>query len=249
MPRLYDHFILSVFVVILCGPVVWVFAQVLSADIGTAVNHLQNVGPGFWAMATSTLALAFGVSLLSTALSFATAFALVFCRLRFAPLVFWLSLATFYFPIEARMLQTFDLASHLSLTNTLPGLILPTLQLALGTLFFRQHFKRMSPELVEAARLDEANPLTFLKDFAIPLSSMPIGTVALITFISGWNQYLWPLMLSIDDRHWTIVRGLEHVRAGSVEGLLLAMAALLPPLVLILVLRMPASQLGQLQSR
>lgn len=248
MPRLYDHILLCLFVGILCGPVIWVFSAGLRADIPTAIQRLDTIGPGLTAMVVTTLSLAIGTSVLSTALSFLTAFAIVFCRMRFGWLWFWLSVATLYFPIESRMLQTFDVTSALGLTNSMTGLLLPTLQVALGTLFFRQHFKNLPPEILEAARLDGAGPVRFIKDFAVALSITPICVVALVTFILGWNQYLWPLMVSLDDRHWTLVRALEQVRAGSPQGLVLAGLAMLPPLALILVFQKHLSRLGHVRA-
>ena len=122
----------------------------------------------------------------------------------------------------------------LGLINTMPGLVLPILPLAVATFLFRQHFAVFPREYLEAARLDGAGPLRFLVDFALPLSRAPIMAVMLVTFMVGWNQYLWPLMLSTDNGYFPIMRGLNLAGTGSGPSLLLAAVSMLPPLMLVL---------------
>jgi sn-glycerol 3-phosphate transport system permease protein len=104
----------------------------------------------------------------------------------------------------------------------------------MATLFLRQHLKTLPPELFEAAQLDAAGPLRCLVQIALPLSWRAVTVVMLVTFVAGWNQYLWPLMVSVDDRHWTLVRALERVTLGSGAGALLAAMAMLPPMALMM---------------
>lgn len=244
MTRFFDHAVLITFVVVLCGPVLWLFALGLDLDVLDTFDQLRSVGPGIWSMLATSTVVALGTAALSTALSFSSAFALVFLSPRLPWFWFWITVATLYFPLEARMLQTFGIVADLGLVSTVPGLVLPVLQLALGTLLFRLHFKGLPPHLAEAAHLDGAGPLRFLRDFAVPLSHAPIAAVFLITFIWGWNQYLWPLMVSVDDRHWTVVRGLERVWPGSDTGLLLALIALVPPLLLVIAFQRVIARVG-----
>lgn len=185
-------------------------------------------------MLSSSALLGLGVGLLSTVSGALAAYAMVFLEGRVTRALFWATLVTLYFPIEARMLPTFLVAADLGLVDTLPGLILPILPIALSTLVLRQHFLVIPSELLEAARLDGAGPLRFLKDFILPLSLVPLAAVFLITFVLGWNQYLWPLMISIDNAHFPIMRGLNLAGSGSGPSLILASISLLPPLVLTL---------------
>ncbi|MCG6884848.1 MAG: ABC transporter permease subunit [Silicimonas sp.] len=184
----------------------------------------------FW----SSLGLALGVAAVTTTVSFLAAFAMLRVPGRISGLCFWITLATLLFPIEARMLPTFEVTVALGLVGGWTGMILPVLPLALGTLVFRQHFKIMPPELAEAARLDGAGTLRYLRDFLIPLSAGPIGAVFLISFVYGWNQYLWPLIVSVDDAVYPLMRGMNLAGTGSGAGFAIAAVSMLPPLILVL---------------
>ena len=155
---------------------------------------------------------ALGVGILTTAFSFLTAYAIVYFKFRFSGFVFWLVLATLLFPLEARFITTFEVTSALGLINTHTGIVLPVLAAALGTFFFRQYFLTLPEELMEAAILDGAGPIRFLKDIVLPVSWARAGAVFVIAFMIGWNQYLWPLMISTDDSLYTLVRlSLIHI--------------------------------------
>jgi sn-glycerol 3-phosphate transport system permease protein len=196
--------------------------------------RLTGGDANIWGMIGTSLAVACGVALLSSVTAFLVAFSLTFFPTRLARIAFAATLLTLYFPIEARMLPTFDVTLKLGLINTLPGLILPILPIAVATFVFRQHLRTLPPEILEAARLDGAGPIRFLKDFAIPLSIPPIFAVLLITFLVGWNQYLWPLMISTDNTLFPVMRGLNLAGSGSGPSLFLGAVSLLPPLVLVL---------------
>lgn len=211
----------------------------LAANLGRAMSLnpglSDNVTLG--SMVRNSLVSALGIAALTTVLSLLTAFALVFFRLRGAAAVFWLTLVTLLFPLEARMIPTFLVTGQLGLVNTDLGLILPVLPLALGTFFFRQWFLGFPPELQEAAMLDGAGPLAFLRDFVLPLSLTPLAAVFAVAFVSGWNQYLWPVMVSLDDSRFTLMRGIGMTGAGSGPGLVIAAVAMLPPLALLFAVR------------
>ena len=185
-------------------------------------------------MVVTSFLIAAGVAVASTAVSFLTAYVLTFMETSLARYVFAATLLTLYFPIEARMLPTFDVALQLGLINSLPGLILPILPIAVATFVFRQHFRTLPREIWDAARLDGAGPLRFMRDFLLPLSQAPLFAVLLITFLVGWNQYLWPLMISTDNTYFPIMRGLNLAGTGSGPSLLLGAVSLLPPLILVL---------------
>lgn len=191
-------------------------------------------GPSVGDMVSTSLLTACGVAVLSTAIGFLAAYAMTFLLRRGVRFWFSLTLMTLYFPIESRMLSSFDVALRLGLVNSLAGLILPILPLALSTLIFRQHMRTLPPQLLEAARLDGAGPLRFLRDFVLPLSAVPIGAVLIVSFLIGWNQYLWPLMISIDNSYFPLMRGLNLVGSGSGPSMVLAVISVLPPLLLVL---------------
>ena len=180
--------------------------------------------------------------------SFLAAFAMVRLPGRITGTCFWVTLATLLFPIEARMLPTFEVAVALGLVGGWTGMILPVLPLALGMLVFRQHFKTLPPELAEAARLDGAGVLVYLRDFLVPLSAAPIGAVFLISFVYGWNQYLWPLIVSVDDAVYPLMRGMNLAGTGSGAGFAIAAVSMLPPLVLVLAFLRLLTQMTAIRS-
>jgi len=253
--RLADHAVLTVFVAIMCGPLLLLFfaatqpgglrATALSPNLSLLSGLNENLeqlaklgGPGqsvptAWDMFANSLITACGVAVLATVVGFLAAYSMTFLLRRGVQIWFSLTLLTLYFPIEARMLQTFDVAVRLGLINSLSGLILPILPLALATFIFRQHMRSLPPQLLEAARLDGVGPIGFLRDFVVPLSLAPVGAVLIVSFLVGWNQYLWPLMISIDNAHFPLMRGLNLVGSGSGPSMVLATISVLPPLVLV----------------
>lgn len=251
-----DHIILAVAAVIMGGPMVLLFLGAtqpgglqpsLPTDLGELRGGLAanidrladlsrdgNAAPSAMVMFKTSLFVAMGVACVSSTVGFLAAYAMIFLLKRTASFWFFVTLITLLFPIEARMLPTFDVTVRLGLANSFAGLVLPILPLAMATLIFRQHLRTLPPQLLEAARLDGAGGLRFLRDFAIPLSLVPIAAVFIITFLIGWNQYLWPLMISFDNTYFPLMRGLNLVGAGSGPSMLLATISVLPPLVLVL---------------
>jgi sn-glycerol 3-phosphate transport system permease protein len=205
------------------------YTQVLTMQAGftdqiTALDMLKN-----------SLIIAFGVAGLTTIVSLMGAYGLVYFRLPYAGFLFWLTLATLLLPLESRFITTFIVTDALGLINTHLGMILPTLSVALGTLFFRQLFLTFPNEYLEAAKLDGAGPLRFFTDFILPLSWRRAGAVFVVTFMIGWNQYLWPLMISTDESLYTIVRGIRLIGQESGPGMALIVLSILPPLILVLI--------------
>lgn len=193
-----------------------------------------NEGVTTLTMLKNSLIVGLGVASLTTLFSLLTAYALVFFRLWFASFLFWLVLVTLLFPLESRFITTFEVTSALGLVNTHIGMVLPTLAAALGTFFYRQYFLTLPEELLEAARLDGAGPIKFFKDIIVPLSWPRTGAVFVVAFMIGWNQYLWPLMISTDDSHYTLVRGIRLIGQASGAGMALVIITILPPFVLLL---------------
>jgi sn-glycerol 3-phosphate transport system permease protein len=252
---LADHGILVAGVVFLIGPVLLmaVAATQSSAQIGLdglglipGDSAAENFGrvmaleAGFTqaitvpGMLRNSLIVATGVATLTTALSLSAAYALVYFRLPLAGFLFWLTMLTLLLPLESRFVTTFQVAANLGLVNTLAGLVLPVLALALGTLFFRQLFLSFPEEYLEAATLDGAGPWRFFRDFVLPLSWRRAGAIFVVAFMIGWHQYLWPVILSTGETTYTVVRGIRLIGLESGPGMALGVLTLLPPLVLVI---------------
>lgn len=187
------------------------------------------------AMLRNSLIIATGIASLTTLFSLAAAYVLVYFRLPWAGFVFWLTMATLLLPLESRFVTTFQVAALLSLINTYTGMILPALGLALGTLFFRQLFLSFPDEYLEAAKLDGAGPTRFFIDFIVPLAWRRGGAIFVVSFMVGWNQYLWPMIMSTTESHYTVLRGIGLIGLESGPGMALAVLTVVPPFVLVLI--------------
>ena len=204
-------------------------------------NTVINFETGFtdevtpMAMLKNSIIIAIGVGFFTTLLSFFAAYAIVFFKFKIANIIFWLVLSTLLFPLEARFIPTFQIASYLGLINTHLGIILPVIAAALGTFFFRQFFLTLPEELMEAALLDGAGSFKFALDILMPLSISRAAAIFIIAFMIGWNQYLWPIMISTDDTLYTLIRGIRFMGQGSGAGMAFAIITITPPLILVLI--------------
>jgi sn-glycerol 3-phosphate transport system permease protein len=175
-------------------------------------------------------------------LALISAFALVYFRFRFKQTVFWLIFITLMLPVEVRISPTYQIVSSLGLLNSYAGLTLPLLASATATFLFRQFFMTIPDELVEASRMDGASPMRFFWDVLLPLSKTNIAAVFVIMFIYGWNQYLWPLLVSTEESYYPIVIGIKQMIAAEsqVEWQLVmatAMLALIPPVLVVVAMQ------------
>ena len=176
-------------------------------------------------------------------LSMMAAYALVYFRFRFATLLFWMIFTTLLLPLEVRIMPSYQVMSTLGLLNSYTGLVVPLLASATGTFFFRQFFRSVPDELLEAARIDGAGPLKFFIDILVPLSRTMMAAIFIIMFIYGWNQYLWPLLMTTDESFYTLMRGIKsilQVWIGSQipdynEAFALAVLAMLPPVAVVVI--------------
>ncbi|MCL4160704.1 UNVERIFIED_CONTAM: hypothetical protein GTU68_023580, partial [Idotea baltica] len=253
--QLFNHIILLIGTLIFVGPIALIFFSASQPSGSLSANGLQFFWGGeFWTnfarvftyqagftdsitwgvMMKNSLIVGFGTAILTTVFSLLTAYALVFFKLRGANFLFWLIFMTLLFPLESRFIPTYAITSDLGLLNTHLGIILPTLALALGTFFFRQYFLTIPNEFIEAARLDGAGPIRFLIDIVAPLSWARAGAIFTIAFMIGWNQYLWPLMISSDESLYTLVRGSRLMGQISGPGMALIVLTILPPLLLLI---------------
>lgn len=161
-----------------------------------------------------------------------------FARIKFfgREVVFILILATLMIPFQVVMIPTFLIVRDLGLINTLGALIVPNLANAFGIFLLRQFFRTLPVELEEAARIDGASRLSVLFKIILPLSGPALATVAVITFLWTWNDFLWPLITIYTPNNMTLQLGLTTFQGTHQTSTNLLMAAnimsMLPVLVL-----------------
>nr|WP_233119951.1 ABC transporter permease subunit [Rappaport israeli] len=177
-------------------------------------------------------------------ISLLSAYALVYFKFRFKSLFFWAIFCTLMLPVEVRIVPTFEVAASLHLLNSYAGLILPLIASATATFLFRQTFLTIPEEMLEAARIDGAGAIRFFFDILLPLSRTNIAALFVILFIYGWNQYLWPLMISSDVEMNTIVMSIKNLVTAAVEEkpqwhlvMLIALLAMLPPVLVVVLMQ------------
>ena len=192
-------------------------------------------------MLMNSFILGIGFAVGKIVISLMAAYAIVYFRLRFATLAFWMIFTTLLLPLEVRILPSYEAIQRLGLTNTYGGLIIPLIASATATFFFRQFFRSVPEELVEAARIDGAGPIKFFIDILIPLSRTMIAAIFIIMFVFGWNQYLWPTLITTDEGFFTLVRGIKQIVLSYTDSqipehgqaLALAIVAMIPPVAIV----------------
>jgi len=213
------------------------YTQVLTA--GSEKGSHAAVLP----MLVNSFVMAIGVAVGKIVISIISAFAIVYFRFPLRNFFFWMIFVTLMLPIEVRIIPTFKVASDLHLLDTYGGLILPLIASATATFLFRQFYLTIPDELAEAARIDGAGPIRFFWDVLLPLSKTNIAALFVILFILGWNQYLWPLLITNQESMYTVVIGIKRMIAGgdatSEWNLIMAtaMLALLPPALVVVLMQ------------
>jgi len=186
-------------------------------------------------MLLNSLVMAAAVAVGKIAISILSAYAIVYFRFPFRMACFWTIFLTLMLPVEVRIMPTFKVVSDLHLLNSYAGLTIPLIASATATFLFRQFFLTLPEELLEAARIDGAGPLRFFWSILLPLSRTNVAALVVILFIYGWNQYLWPLLVTTNEGMYTLVMGIKRMVtvADQAAQWNLAMAAvilaLLPP--------------------
>jgi sn-glycerol 3-phosphate transport system permease protein len=202
-------------------------------------TRVPPAGPMLMVSLISALTIALG----KIAISLLSAFAVVYFRFPGRSLVFWMIFITLMLPVEVRILPTYKVVSDLGLLNTYAGLTVPLIASATATFLFRQFFLTIPDELVEAARIDGAGPMKFFKDVLLPLSATSIAALFVIQFIYGWNQYLWPLLMTTDENMYPVVMGIKRMISGGDAAtewnavMATAMLAMIPPALVVLLMQ------------
>lgn len=200
----------------------------------------RDVGATVGTMMLNSLIMALGITIGKITISLTAAFAIVYFRFRFRMFLFWLIFITLMLPVEVRILPTYEVVANLKMLDSYPGLILPLIASATATFLFRQFFMTVPDELCEAARIDGAGPMKFFVDILIPMSRTSIAALFVILFIYGWNQYLWPLLITTDEGYYTVLIGIKRmldVGEGQAEWHIImasAMLAMIPPVLIVI---------------
>ena len=207
---------------------------------GSAGTYLS---PPAATLLLNSLIVALVVTFGKISVSLLSAYAVVFFKFPGRMIFFWMIFITLVLPVEVRIIPTFKVVSDLGMLNTYAGLTLPLIASATATFLFRQFFLTVPDELLEAARMDGAGPVRFFFDVLLPLSATTIAALFVIQFIYGWNQYLWPLLITSDESMYTAVIGIKRMIVGGdalTEWQLVmatAMLAMLPPALVVLLMQ------------
>ena len=211
----------------------------LIENYATALFSTANVG----LMLTNSLVMALGITIGKIAISIVSAYAIVYFRFPFRMGFFWLIFLTLMLPVEVRIVPTYEVVAGFGMLNSYSGLILPLIASATATFLFRQLFLTIPDELAEAARIDGAGPIRFFFDILLPMSRTNIAALFVILFIYGWNQYLWPLLVTTRPEYNTVVMGLQRIMPSNDDiqnwpvVMATAMLAMLPPVLVVVVMQ------------
>jgi sn-glycerol 3-phosphate transport system permease protein len=260
-PDYVAHAVLILGVILFALPVWLVFAgstqdsdAIMRGEL-SLVPHLSNLSvytrvlangtmgtEPVWHMLLISLGMALAIAFGKIVISILSAYAVVFFRFPFRKIAFWLIFVTLMLPVEVRIIPTYAVMAGFGLINTFTGLWVPLIASATATLLFRQVFIAIPDELVEAARIDGAGPLRFLRDIVLPVSGANIAALFVILFVYGWNQYLWPLLVATDRGLDTIVIGIVKMIGQETQTdwsavMATTVLALLPPVLVVLLMQ------------
>ena len=213
------------------------YSQVLTA--GSTRGSSAPVGRMMVNSGIMALVIAFG----KIAISIISAFAIVYFRFPLRNFFFWMIFVTLMLPVEVRIIPTFKVVADLGMLDSYAGLTLPLIASATATFLFRQFFFTIPDELAEAARMDGAGPMRFFWDVVLPLSKTSIAALFVIQFIYGWNQYLWPLLITTQESMYTTVIGIKRMISGGDAAtewhlvMATAMLAMIPPAMVVILMQ------------
>ena len=208
---------------------------------GSGMGAASNAPVGRMMMVSLITALVIAVG--KIAISLLSAFAIVYFRFPFRMLFFWCIFVTLMLPVEVRIGPTYAVVANLGMLNSYAGLTVPLIASATATFLFRQFFLTVPDELVEAARIDGAGPMRFFKDVLMPLSATSIAALFVIQFIYGWNQYLWPLLVTTEENMYAVVIGIKRMISGGDAAtdwnivMATAVLAMIPPALVVILMQ------------
>ncbi|MFC3024012.1 sn-glycerol-3-phosphate ABC transporter permease UgpE [Vibrio zhugei] len=260
----WDHVILILGVLFMLAPVWLIFAnsthtpnEILTHGLQWGIgDHLVATYSEAWdktlgftggitakSMVINSLIMGLGFSIGKICISMLAAYALVYFRLPYATAWFWLIFVTLLLPLEVRIIPSYEVVSKLGMLNSYSGLIVPLIASATATFFFRQYYKTIPDELLEAAQLDNAGPIRFFIDILVPLSRTMMAAIFIIMFVVGWNQYLWPIMITTNEDYYTIVMGIKQLLNNVYDtstprfdyAFAMVMIAMLPPMLVVMI--------------
>ncbi|HWK14477.1 MAG TPA: sn-glycerol-3-phosphate ABC transporter permease UgpE [Rhizobiaceae bacterium] len=212
-----------------------------AAMLGSGLT--SSGAPPLWPMLLNSLIMAMAIAIGKIAISIISAYAIVYFRFPFRTLAFWIIFVTLMLPVEVRIMPTFKVVADLGMLNSYTGLALPLIASATATFLFRQFFLTVPDELMEAARVDGAGAVKFFFDILLPLSRTNIAALFIILFIYGWNQYLWPLLVTTETRYYTVVMGIKRMAAYADADpkwnfvMAAVVLAMLPPVLVIILMQ------------
>ncbi len=233
--RALPHLFLALAIAVLAFPIYLVFVastrtspEIMSAPMplfpglhilenyGRAVTEgAKNLGASAFTMMRNSLIMALGISTGKIVVSLMAAFAIVFFDFRLRSFCFWSIFVTLMLPVEVRIMPTYKVISDLGMLNTYAGLIMPMIVSATAVFLFRQFFLSVPREIAEAAQIDGAHPMQFFARILVPMTRTPIAAMFVIQFIYGWNQYLWPLLITTKKEYYTLLIGINRMLSGA----------------------------------
>ncbi len=218
------------------GDYLWV--NLRATLFGTGLRGTETAP--VWLMMLNSLAMAMMISVGKITISLLSAFAIVYFNFPFRMGFFWMIFITLMLPVEVRILPTFEVVANLGMLNSYWGLTIPLIASATATFMFRQVFLTIPDEMLESARIDGAGPMRFFWDILLPLSRTNIAALFVIMFIYGWNQYLWPLLITTDPSMTTIVISIKQMLEAAEQSpqwniiMMTALLAMLPPILVVI---------------
>ncbi|MHB8296076.1 MAG: sn-glycerol-3-phosphate ABC transporter permease UgpE [Acidimicrobiales bacterium] len=217
----------------------------LGSNLSTVFKSGVPDTPALTTMLGNSAVMALSIAIIKMALSVPAAYAVSFFRFPGRMILFWLIFVTLMLPIEVRFFPTYEVTARLGLLDTQAGLVLPLVASATAVFLLRQFFRAFPLELADAARLDGVGPIRFLTSIVLPLSRPMLAAIFVLEFIYGWNQYLWPLLVTSTARRTTVVMGIKEIISASQSfavpewNLVMAISllALIPPVIVVVIMQ------------
>lgn len=261
--RTFPHIMLWIGIAIIVFPIYFIFsasshtsAEILAAPMPLNIGpHLvenyrqalfegtKNMGTPVLTMMKNSLIMALGISIGKIVISLMAAFAIVYFKFPLRNFCFWTIFITLMLPVEVRIMPTYKVISDLGMLNTYAGLILPMIVSATAVFLFRQFFMSIPREIAEASQIDGATPMEFFSHILVPMTRTPVAAMFVIQFIYGWNQYLWPLLITTKPEFYTLLIGINRMMSGAdvqIEwqiAMATTLLAMLPPVLVVVIMQ------------